>query len=114
MKNTDMLGELAPQNAKQERIFREAINNLLREIRDRRSKVDSKSLFLATSKLRKNTDGFSKDREMRMVALIPPEMYEQAKIRYGDDVLTNKKKFHEAFVKDEAGRLCLTVDPGTI
>lgn len=114
MKNTELLGELAPQNPEQEKTFREAINRLLTDIRDRRSKATSDSLYLANSKIRKTTDGFSKDREMRMVALIPPELYEAARKKYGDDVLTNKAKFREAFVKDEVGRYCLTVEPGTI
>lgn len=114
MKNTEMLGSLAPQNPEQERTFRDAINRLLRDIKERRSRIDETPLFVATHKLRKDTDGFSKDREMRMVALIPPELYEAARKKYGDDVLTNKAKFREAFVKDEVGRYCLTVEPGTI
>lgn len=116
MKNKELLGDLAPQNPEQERIFREAIQDLLAKVAKEKQKKlqNSKPLYLANQKIRSKTDGFSKDREMRMIALIPPEMYEIARKHYGDDVLTDKKKFKEAFVKDEMGRLCLTVDPKTI
>jgi hypothetical protein len=33
---------------------------------------------------------------------------------WGEDFLTNPQKFKEAFVKDEMGQYCLTVDPKSI
>lgn len=117
-----LLGDLAPRTPQQEAIFRESINRILSKVaqqkRDRLTKAVYKDgysgLFMANKNMRELSDGFSKDREMRMVALIPAEMVEIAKKMYGEDVLTNKKKFREAFVKNEEGRFCLTVDPKTI
>ena len=123
MDNIDgLLGKLAPKTPEQEKIFKEAINTVLRKVaqqkRDRLTKAVYKDgysgLFMTNKGMRDLTDGFSKDREMRHIATIPVEMVEIAKKMYGDDVLTNKKKFREAFVKNEEGRYCLTVDPSTI
>jgi len=111
----DILETIAPKNEKERLIFREAISNILRKINSRNLIDENTLLFKENYKQRKyGGDGFSNDREMRLVALIPTEMAEIAKKIYGDDVIINKKKFREAFVKDEQGQYCLTVDPKSI
>lgn len=115
-KTEKILETIAPKNEKERLIFKEAIQNIVRKIneRDRLMVKNNASLFKANYKQRKEVDGFSKDREMRLVAMIPAEMATIAKKIYGDDVLTNKAKFKKAFVEDEEGRYCLTVDPKSI
>lgn len=117
-----LLGDLAPQNPQQEAVFKEAINKILRKVAsEKRKRLTSavykdgySGLFMANKGMRELTDGFSKDRELRHIATIPVEMVEIAKKIYGDDVLTNKKKFREAFVKNSEGQYCLTVRPDSI
>lgn len=117
-----LLGDLAPKTPEQEKIFSEAIDRIVQKAQlEKRRRLTQgvyrdgfNGLFMSNKKLQDKTDGFSKDREFRMVALIPQEMAEIAKKMYGDDVLTNKKKFREAFVKNEEGQFCLTVDPKSI
>ena len=41
-------------------------------------------------------------------------MFYVARKIWGEDVISNPVKFKEAFVKDEQGRMCLTVDAKTI
>lgn len=111
----DILETIAPKNERERLIFREAISNILRKIKSRNIIDENTLLFKENYKQRKyGNDGFSNDREMRLVAIIPTEMVEIAKKIYGDDVLKDKKKFREAFVKDEQGQYCLTVDPKSI
>jgi len=115
-KTEKILESIAPKNDKERGIFKEAIKKIVSDIRERdRGVVDNNiPLFKANYKQSKNADGFSKDREMRLVAMIPTEMAVIAKRVYGDDVLTNKAKFKKAFVENEEGRYCLTVDPKSI
>lgn len=116
-KTEDILKTITPKNNKQKLIFREAIIKLVQDkvARDKRFMVKgNEDLFIANYRERRKHDGFSKNRDMRMIALIPEEMARIAKQMYGEDVLTDKQKFREAFVKNEEGRYCLTVDPSTI
>ena len=115
-KTEKVLETIAPKDEKERLIFKEAITNIVREIneRDRLLIKNNTPLFKANYKQRGQSDGFSNDREMRLVAMIPTEMAVIAKKIYGDDVLTNKAKFREAFVKNEEGSYCLTVDPKSI
>lgn len=115
-KTEQILETIAPKDEKERLIFKEAIQNIVRDINERERNLVKNNipLFKANYKQRKGSDGFSKDREMRLVAMIPTEMAVIAKRIYGDDVLTNKAKFKEAFVKNEEGRYCLTVDPESI
>jgi hypothetical protein len=115
-KTEEIFKTITPKSNKQKLIFREAIIKLVQDKlqRDKRFMVKgNEKMFIENYKQRKN-DGFSKDRDMRLVALIPEEMVFIAKKMYGDDVLRDKQKFREAFVKNEEGRYCLTVDPRTI
>ncbi len=115
-KTEEILKTITPKNNREKLIFREAIKNLVRNklLRDKNEMLKkNEQLFVENYKQRKN-DGFSKSRDMRLVALIPEEMVFIAKKMYGDDVLTDKQKFREAFVKNEEGRYCLTVDPRSI
>jgi len=115
----DILLKLAPKNKEQEKILAEAIGKKLEENRKAKMshglKNDFNGVFERNAKMRASRgDGFSKSRDWRLEAIIPREMYYVAKKVWGDDVITNPVKFKEAFVKDEQGRLCLTVDPNTI
>lgn len=112
----EILESIAPKNERERSIFKEAIQNIVRKIDGNNKKiVDSNiPLFKANWKQRQNSDGFSNEREMRLVAVIPTEMATIAKKMYGDDVLTDKVKFKKAFVENEEGRYCLTVDPKSI
>lgn len=115
-KTEEILESIAPKNERERLIFKEAIQNIVRKLDSQNKKMVDNNipLFKANYKQRKDGDGFSKDRELRLVAVIPTEMATIAKKIYGDDVLTNKAKFREAFVKTEEGRYCLTVDPKSI
>jgi len=115
-KTEEILESIAPKNDRERLIFKEAIQNIARKLDNQNKKMVDNNipLFKANYKQRKGGDGFSNDREMRLVAVIPTEMVTIAKKMYGDDVLTNKAKFREAFVKNEEGRYCLTVDPESI
>jgi hypothetical protein len=115
-KTQKILESIAPKDEKERAIFTQAINKILSDIKDRDQKIIDNNipLFKANFEQRKDADGFSKDREMRLVAMIPTEMAVIAKRIYGDDVLTNKAKFRKAFVENEEGQYCLTVDPGSI
>ena len=115
----DILLKLAPQNKEQERILAEAIGKKLEENRKARMnyglKNDFNGVFEKNAKIRASRDdGFSKSRDWRLEAVIPREMFYVARKIWGDDVISNPVKFKEAFVKDEQGRMCLTVDPKTI
>ena len=114
----DILLKLAPRNKEQERILAEAIGKKLEENRKARMnyglKNDFNGVFEHNARKRATSDGFSKSRDWRLEAVIPKEMFYVARKIWGDDVITNPAKFKEAFVKDEQGRMCLTVDPETI
>lgn len=113
-----MLEDLAPKNKEQERILAQAIGKKIEAARKHRMNKGAKEGFNGTFAhneiLRKNTDGFNDDRDWRLIARVPNDMLYVARQMWGDDVLTNPAKFKEAFVEDELGRLCLTVDPRTI
>ena len=114
----DILRKLAPANKEQEKILAQAIGKQLEK--NRKDKMNKgikegfNGVFADNAKKRITSDGFSKSRNWRLEAVVPKEMYYVARQIWGDDVLTNPVKFKEAFVKDELGRLCLTVDPKTI
>lgn len=114
----DILLKLAPRNKEQEKILAEAIAKKLEENRKAKMshglKNDFNGVFEHNARKRATSDGFSKSRDWRLEAVIPKEMFYVARKIWGDDVITNPAKFKEAFVKDEQGRMCLTVDPETI
>jgi len=110
-----LLKDLAPKNREQEKILAMAIGL---KVEEGRKKKMSKGLkegfggtFEANTRMRQANDGYSKGRTMRLIASIPKDMAYVARKVWGDDVFTNKEKFKEAFVKDELGKLCLTVKP---
>jgi len=114
----DILHKLAPKNKEQERILAQAISNQMEKARKNKMRVGLKEgfggVFEHNARKRVTSDGFSKSRDWRLEAVIPKEMFYVARKIWGDDVITNPAKFKEAFVKDEQGRMCLTVDPKTI
>lgn len=114
----DILHKLAPANKEQEAILAQAISKQMEKARKNKIRVGLKEgfdgVFEHNARKRANSDGFSKSRDWRLEAVIPKEMFYVARKIWGDDVITNPAKFKEAFVKDEQGRMCLTVDPKTI
>jgi len=113
-----MLQDLAPKNKEQERILATAIGEKIEAARKAKMNKGVKSgfngVFADNARLKQNTDGFNNERDWRLIAKVPNEMLYVARQMWGDDVLTNPEKFKEAFVEDELGQLCLTVDPRTI
>ena len=113
-----LLRDVRPKNKEQEKILAMAIAQRMEEERLRKMNKGIKEgfgeTFATNQQLRTKTDGFSKTRQWRMIASIPPEMEYVAKQVWGDDVLTDPVKFKQAFIKDELGQLCLTVKPDTI
>lgn len=114
----DILKTLKPMNKEQEMILARAIGKQMEKARKNKMNKELKQgfdgVFQRNAMLRAKTDGFSESRDWRLEAIIPKEMFYVARKIWGDDVITNPVKFKEAFVKDEQGRLCLTVDPSTI
>ncbi len=114
----EILQKLAPKNKEQEAILAQAISKQLEKVRKAKMNKGLEEgfggVFEHNAKRRISSDGFSRSRDWRLEAVIPKEMYYVARKIWGDDVITNPAKFKEAFVKDEQGRMCLTVDPKTI
>lgn len=114
----DKLRALAPKNKEQEKILAVKIAELMEHNRKNRMKqvVDSdpEGIFKDNTERKAHDDNWSPNRQYRRIASIPIEMVYVAEKIWGKDVLTNRAKFREAFVKDETGRYCLTVDGKTI
>lgn len=114
----DILSTVRPKNREQEILLARMISQKIED--DRVAKLNQKidtgfdGVFQDNTKRRKDGDGFTEKRTMRLVAEIPQEMVYVAMEIWGPNVLKDKNLFREAFVKDETGRYCLTVDPKTI
>jgi len=112
------LQEFAPQNKEQERVLATKIAQSVEYQRKNRMNkgIDTgfDGTFKENAERRVKSDGYTDDRGYRMIAQIPRDMAVVAQEMFGDDVLTDPDKFREAFIKDETGRYCLTVDPKTI
>jgi len=110
----DILREIAPKNKEQEAILAKAIGESIE--RNRKQKITQglsggySNMFKKNAKMRQD----KQKGDWRLVAAIPKEMAYVARKVWGDDVFTDPSKFNEAFVKDELGRYCLTVDPKEI
>ena len=114
----DVLKTLRPVNAEQERILAVSLGLKIEELRKRRMGMGLEKgfggTFMKNKKRRADNDGYTDQRSMRLIAEVPREMLYVAQQVWGDDVLTDPVKFKQAFVKDELGQYCLTVDPKTI
>jgi len=114
----DKLRELAPKNKEEERILAVKIAELLEYNRRQRMKKvlddDPEGIFRENAKKKLWDNNWTPGRQYRRIASIPRDMVYVAEKIWGKDVLTNKEKFKEAFVKDDTGRYCLTVDPKSI
>lgn len=114
----DILKTIRPKNKEQEVILAQMLGRKIEEERIRKLNEKISTGFDGTFKRntlrKKDGDGFSEKRTLRLIAEIPQEMVYVAMQIWGPDVLKDKKLFKEAFVKDETGRYCLTVDPKTI
>ncbi len=114
----DILQTVRPKNREQEILLARMIGEKIE--RERRAKLNEKietgfnGVFKENTERKKDNDGFTPKRTMRLIAEIPQEMVYVAMQIWGPDVLKDKKLFKEAFVKDETGRYCLTVDPKSI
>lgn len=111
----EKLKGIIPQNAEQRKIlFKMITDRIEKNRRDKMLKgLDTgfNGTFADNVEARKKTDGFSDSRNYRLVARIPREMFFVAQETFGEDVIKDDNKFKQAFVDDEAGRNCLTVDP---
>jgi citrate synthase len=118
----ELLGELAPKNKEQEKIFNEAVDKLLKDVSQRKQEMASgvykntNGIYLANAKLKIHSDGFSKDREYRQIATIPMEVAERIKAKHGDEVMLpkNGEMLKKILRKDPEFAGCLTVDRKTI
>lgn len=114
----EILEKLAPKNKEEERILAQKIGQSIEA--NRKAKVEKgidtgfDGLFQENLQERVKGDSFTKERTMRRIASIPKEMVYIAESIWGPNVLTDPVLFREAFVKDETGQFCLTVDPKTI
>jgi hypothetical protein len=118
----ELLGELAPKNKKQEKLFNEAVDRLLKDISQKKREMASgvykntNGIYLANAKLKNHSDGFSRDREYRQIATIPLEVVERIKAKYGDEVMLpkNGEMLKKVLRNDPEFEGCLTVDRKTI
>lgn len=114
----DILKTLKPKDKEQERVLAKMVGERIEK--ERINKINEKistgfdGTFKDNVLRRKEGDGFTGKRTMRLIASIPQEMVYVAMQVWGPNVLKDKKLFKEAFVKDETGQYCLTVDPKTI
>ena len=114
----EKLRELAPKNKEEEAILARKIAETIEHNRKNKMRKtlteDPEGIFRENSKRKALDANWSPNRQYRKIASIPKDMLYVAQKIWGPDVLTNKAKFKEAFVKDETGKYCLTVDPKTI
>lgn len=114
----DILKTLKPKNKEQEVLLARKIAETLEFNRKEKMRKtltdDPEGIFRENTKRKALDANWSPERQYRHIASIPRDMVYVAEKIWGPDVLTNKQKFKEAFVKDETGRYCLTVDPKTI
>jgi len=114
----DILQAVRPKNKEQEMVLAKAlVEKIERErVNSMQYKIETgfDGTFKENIRARKEGDGYTKDRNMRLIASIPPEMLFVAQQVWGPDVLRDEILFKKAFVEDETGRMCLTVDPKTI
>ncbi len=112
------LRDIAPRNPEQERVLARKVGESIEYHRKKRIndrlRTGFDGLFAENERRKRTDDNWSPKKEFRHIASIPKEMVYIAEQIWGEDVLTNKEKFREAFIEDESGRLCLTVDPRTI
>ena len=114
----DILKTIRPKNKEQEVILAQMLGRRIEEERIRKlnEKISTgfDGIFKKNTLRKKDGDGFSEKRTLRLIAEIPQEMVYVAMQIWGPNVLKDKKLFKEAFVKDDTGKYCLTVDPKTI
>lgn len=112
------LKEIAPTTKEEEAIFVKKFSEALLRIHQKEAingiKNDFNNTFKENAQDRMMSDGFTEDKTWRRIARIPKKMLRRARDIYGDDVLEDDAKFKEAFIEDEDGQLCLTVDKRTI
>ena len=112
------LEKLRPKNAEEHKLLVKKIAESLEFNRKKKMNkgIDSgfDGVFKENADRRLQTDGYSKDRDLRMIAQIPKEMDYVAREIYGEDYYKDPKILKKLLVDDEVGRMCLTVDPKTI
>jgi citrate synthase len=118
----ELLGDLAPKDKEQEKIFNEAVDRLLDNISKQKEQMASgiykntNGIYLANAKLKSKSDGFSRDREYRQIATIPLEVAERIKQKHGKEVMDpkNGEMLKKVLRTDPEFEGCLTVDRRTI
>lgn len=110
----EKLQSIIPENEEQRKILFKAIVERLEKNRQEKMmkglETGFNGTFAENAKMKVKEDGFTDERGYRLVARIPREMFYVAQQVYGEDVIKDDAKFKEAFVKDEVGQKCLTVD----
>lgn len=110
-----ILDSIRPKNKEQEAVLAQMVGERVERVR--KSKMEKglregfNKTFQRNEKLKRDD---TKGKDWRLIAAIPQEMAYVARQIWGDDVFTDPAKFNEAFVKDELGQYCLTVDPKKI
>jgi citrate synthase len=118
----ELLGDLAPKDKEQEKIFNEAVDRLLDNVSKQKEQMASgvykntNGIYLANAKLKSKSDGFSRDREYRQIATIPLEVAERIKQKHGKEVMDpkNGEMLKKVLRTDPEFEGCLTVDRRTI
>lgn len=114
----DILKTLRPKNKEQEVLLTKKLAETIEYNRKGRMRKvledDPEGVFRANREKRLKDSNWSPGKDYRHIASIPKEMVYVAEKIWGPKVLTDPQLFREAFVKDETGRYCLTVDPKTI
>lgn len=120
--NEEVLGDLTPRTEEEKAIFTQAVHKLLSSIELKKKQIargefrDANGLFMTNKRLREGSDGFSKDRQFRKVADIPPSVVERLKMKYGNEIVDRKntEKMVKVLKTDPEFEGCLTVKKNTI
>lgn len=109
----EILADIEPRNDQEREILERELGETIRKAEFMRLQHGISTGFkgLFKDNYERKRERKEKGKDWRLIAQIPVEMVNKAKEVWGDDVLTNKAKFKQAFVKDEIGRLCLTIKP---
>lgn len=109
----EILADIEPRNDQEREILERELGETMRKAEFMRLQHGISTGFNGVFKENHKKRGEIKEKgkDWKLIAQIPVAMVNKAKEIWGDDVLTNKTKFKEAFVKDEIGKYCLTIKP---
>lgn len=110
---SEILADIEPKNEHEREIFDREVTEAIKQAEFMKLQYGIRTGFNGVFKENYKKRGAIKEKgkDWKLIAQIPVAMVNKAKEIWGDDVLTNKTKFKEAFVKDEIGKYCLTIKP---